>query len=62
MTLLHDAVEAKKLDVRVVERNLTRNMVTTDDIEKALKKLPDDADGADWVSIDSLMKDGEGSH
>lgn len=62
MTLLHDAVEAKKLDTRVVERNLTRGVITPDEIEKALKKLPDDGEGADWVSIDSLMKEGEGSH
>jgi hypothetical protein len=62
MTLLHDAVEAKKLDTRVVERNQNRGMISADDVEKAVKKLPDDADAGDWVSIDSLMKDDEGSH
>lgn len=62
MTLLHDAVEAKKFDVRVVERNLTRGLITTDELDKAGKKLTDDAEGGDWVSIDSLMKDDEGSH
>ena len=59
MTLLHEAVEAKKLDVRLVERNLARGVITNDDVEKALKKLPDDGDNADTISIESLMNDGQ---
>lgn len=62
MTLLHDAVEAKKFDIRTVERNMTRGVVSADEVEKAVKKLPDDTEAGDWVSIDSLMKDDEGSH
>jgi hypothetical protein len=61
MTLLHEAVEAKKLDVRMVERNLTRSVVTQDDVEKQVKKLPDDAENADWINIESLAEDGQGS-
>jgi hypothetical protein len=60
MTLLHEAVEAKKLDVRMVERNLTRGVVAQDDVEKQSKKLADDADNAEWVSIESLAQDGQG--
>lgn len=54
MTLLNDAVESKKLDVRMVERNVSRGVVSADDVEKALKKLPDDEDNADWTSLDEL--------
>lgn len=58
MPLLHEAVEAKKMDVRLVERNVTRGVITSEDVEKNLKKLPDDADNADSISIESLMNDG----
>ena len=57
MTLLHEAVDAKKLDVRLVERNLARNVVTSAEYEQNTKMLPDDAENAEYVSIDSLMED-----
>jgi hypothetical protein len=59
MTLLHEAVDAKKMDVRLVERNITRGVTTADDVEKQLKKLPDDAENADYIAIESLMNDGQ---
>ncbi|MEK6578360.1 MAG: hypothetical protein AABZ55_03965 [Bdellovibrionota bacterium] len=59
MTLLHDSVDSKKFDVRMVERNLTRGVVTADDFEKSLKKLPDDEDNADWTSLDELTDEDE---
>jgi hypothetical protein len=58
MTLLHESVDAKKMDVRLVERNILRGVLTLDDFEKSLKKLTDDTDNAEWVSIESLMNDG----
>jgi hypothetical protein len=61
MTLLHEAVDAKKMDVRLVERNVTRGILTQDDVEKNLKKLPDDGDNAEMVSIEALMNDGQTS-
>jgi len=54
MTLLHEAVEAKKFDTRMIERNVTRNVVAQDDVRKATDKLPDDADNADYISIEEL--------
>jgi hypothetical protein len=54
MTLLHEAVDAKKLDSRVVERNVERGVVSAKDVEKSRKDLPDDSDNAEWVSIQSL--------
>lgn len=55
MTLLHEAVDAKKLDVRMVERNLTRGAISADDVEKGLKKLQDDAENADYINVEALM-------
>ncbi len=60
MTLLHEAVDAKKMDVRLVERNVNRGVMTAEDVEKNLKKLPDDGDNAQYVSIDSLANEGNG--
>ena len=61
MTLLHEAVEAKKMDVRMVERNVTRGILSSDDVEKNLKKLSDDADNATTTSTDALMSEGQDS-
>ncbi len=61
MTLLHEAVEAKKFDTRMVERNIARGVMSADDQDKNLKKLPDDAENAEYISIDSLANDGAGS-
>lgn len=60
MTLLHEAVEAKKLDIRLIERNVARGVITADEVEKNLKKLPDDGDNAETISIESLMDEGNG--
>jgi hypothetical protein len=54
MTLLHEAVESKKLDVRVVERNISRGSVRAEDYEKSLKALPDDSENAEYVNIETL--------
>lgn len=59
MSLLHEAVEEKKFDVRMIERNLIRGKIEADDVAKTAKKLPDDAENAEYIAIESLM-DGEG--
>ena len=58
MTLLYEAVESKKLDVRIVERNLTRGAVSIGELEKSLNNLPDDSENAEWVSLESLQDEG----
>jgi hypothetical protein len=60
MALLHEAVEEKKFDVRVVERNITKGVISSDEAKKALNQLPDDGENATFVSIDQLAADGEG--
>ena len=61
MTLLNEAVEAKKFDTRMIERNIARGVIAAQDADQVSKNLPDDGEGADWVSIDSLMNDQQGS-
>ncbi|MGZ3689740.1 MAG: hypothetical protein ACXVBW_15655 [Bdellovibrionota bacterium] len=61
MTLLHEAVESKKYDVRLIERHIARAVVSAEDAEKASKKLSDDAENADYIAIESLMNDEDGS-
>jgi hypothetical protein len=57
MTLLHEAVDQKKFDVRVAERNIQRGLLRPEDLERSLKDLPDDAANADYISIESLAED-----
>jgi len=57
MTLLSDATEAKKFDTRVVERNVARGTTKSEELERFSKDLPDDAENAEYVSIDALIAD-----
>lgn len=57
MTLLHDAVEFKKLDVRLMERNVARGVVSAGDVAKAIKELPDDSESAEYVNVNELVLD-----
>jgi hypothetical protein len=61
MTLLQEAVDAKKFDTRMVERNTTRGVISADDADKIIKKLPDDAENAEYISIESIAADGSES-
>ena len=58
MSLLHEAVEQKKFDVRMVERNVSRGIVQASDVQQSISSLPDDAEFAEYISLDSLMDDG----
>jgi hypothetical protein len=57
MTLLHEAVDEKKLDVRLIERNLNRGSVTPAEVQKSIEALPDDEDNAEYVSVEELMSE-----
>ncbi|MEK6704534.1 MAG: hypothetical protein AABZ06_01980 [Bdellovibrionota bacterium] len=57
MVLLHDAIESKKLDIRIIERNIAKGVVTSAEVDKHLQQLPDDSENADWVSIESLSQE-----
>jgi hypothetical protein len=56
MTLLNDALQEKKFDVRVVEKNLARGVVQDDEVQKLTKQLPDDAANASWVNLEELAQ------
>jgi hypothetical protein len=57
MTLLHDSIVEKKLDTRLVEKNLAKGIVSPADYDKAVKGLPDDAANADYTNLDQLADD-----
>lgn len=59
MALLDEAVEEKKFDTRMIERNLLRGVISEADVQSSIKNLPDDAENGSWVSIESLKNDGE---
>ena len=60
MTLLHEDVESKKFDVRMIERNVARGVVSSADVQKAVESLPDDAENADYISVNTLLEEGDG--
>ena len=61
MTLLNEAVDSKKLDVRVVERNIQRGFVKPEEHTKFVSGLPDDTENAEYVNVETLADDGRDS-
>jgi exopolyphosphatase/pppGpp-phosphohydrolase len=49
---LRQALDEKLLDVRLRDRLLAEGKITKEDIQKALKSLPDDADRAVALEAD----------
>jgi hypothetical protein len=58
MVLLSDAVQFKKFDTRLVERSLSKGVLSSSELEVAVQQLPDDSENAIWVSVDSFQQDG----
>ena len=56
MALLNESVEFKKLDTRLVERNIARGVLSHQEYLHFVDALPDDAENAEWVSVESLSK------
>lgn len=54
MALLNQAIHEKKLDVRVIEKNLVRGLTSAQEYEKSLKELPDDSANAEWRNVDQI--------
>jgi hypothetical protein len=46
-------------DVRIRSRNLTRGIVTKDELKKHLTSLPDDTENAIFVDFNTIVKDEE---
>jgi|GEM_PF-5266022 len=66
MALLQEAQKEKHFDLRVVERNLSRNVIKKSELDQFLKSLPDDAeagiygDEEEQTTLDAQL-DGAGS-
>lgn len=54
MSLLHESIQEKKFDTRMLDKNLVRNVVTDKDVKAHLEQLPDDGENAAYVSIEEL--------
>lgn len=60
MALLHESVNFKKFDIRMVERNIARGVLSPQEYTDLVKNLPDDGENAEWVNVASLEDDGSG--
>jgi hypothetical protein len=56
MSLLHDAILDKKFDTRMLDKNLVRNVVTDKEVKAKVESLPDDADNAEFISLDDVAE------
>jgi hypothetical protein len=54
MSLLHESIVNKKFDVRMLEKNLVRNVVSDKEVKAHLEQLPDDSENADFVNVDDI--------
>jgi hypothetical protein len=54
MSLLHDSIQEKKFDVRMLDKNLVRNVVSDKEVKTHLEQLPDDAENANYINIEEL--------
>jgi len=57
MSLLHEGFEAKKFDNRVLERNVSRAVISQDDVNKMVRELPDDAANAGFIDVEALYQE-----
>jgi len=54
MSLLHESIQEKKFDTRMLDKNLVRNVVADKDVKAHLEQLPDDSENAEYISIEEL--------
>ena len=54
MSLLHEAIQEKKFDTRMLEKNLVRNVISDKEVKTAIEKLPDDSENALFTNLDEL--------
>jgi hypothetical protein len=56
MSLLHEAIQDKKLDIRMLDKNLVRNVVSDKEVKQAIASMPDDAENASYISLDEIAE------
>jgi hypothetical protein len=54
MSLLHDSIHEKKFDVRMLDKNLVRNVVSDKEVKTHLEQLPDDAENAVFTTVEEI--------
>jgi nitrogen regulatory protein PII len=54
MSLLHESIQNKKFDTRMLEKNLVRNVVSDKEVKTFVEQLPDDAENAAFISLDEI--------
>lgn len=57
MSILSRALEEKEFDIRVTQRNLAKGKILHEELDRHLKKLPDETANAEYVSIEDLDAD-----
>lgn len=57
MVLLVDAIEQKKFDQRLVDKQLRDGTLTQKELDQFLNSLPDDGANAEWVNVENLDDD-----
>jgi hypothetical protein len=56
MSLLHESIQEKKFDVRMLDKNLVRNVISDKDLKTHLEQLPDDSENASYLNIEELKE------
>jgi hypothetical protein len=56
MSLLIDGIHEKKFDVRMLEKNLVRNVVADKEVKAHIEALPDDAENAIFINLDEIAE------
>ena len=57
MSLLKDAIEKKKYDVRMIDQNLNRGVVKSSEVDQNMSSLEDVSENAEWVNLEELADD-----
>lgn len=56
MALLSGGLKDKEFDIRMVQRGLNKGLILLDEVEKNLKKLPDDSENAEYVNVETFFE------
>lgn len=54
MSLLHESIDKKKFDTRVVDKNLVRSVITDAEYKQFIAKLPDDSENVQYVGVEEI--------
>ena len=54
MSLLHESIQEKKFDTRMLDKNLVRNVIADKEVKAHLEQLQDDSENAEYISIEEL--------